>query len=239
MDRSVETGVGVRAPRQDRSRRTLARIVTAARELLATEGPQALTVQAVVERARASVGSFYARFTNKEDLLRHLEELVWTEARERWDAAVGPADWEGLPIERRVEALVRLLQEAGARGAPERAALATREGALERERAFRRHVRDTAQTLLLARRADVRHPDPELAVDLGLRAVTGALRDLEEARRAAAHPEPDPGPPGASDPSGPERIARELARLLAAYLTSARDEDAARGRDVDFFEVWG
>ena len=55
-------------PQQSRSQRTLERIVAASLELLATQGPSGLTVQAVVDKADSSVGSFYARFKGKDDL---------------------------------------------------------------------------------------------------------------------------------------------------------------------------
>jgi AcrR family transcriptional regulator len=74
----------VREPLQDRSRRTLRRIVDAGLHLLATEGPDALTVTGIVRRARTSVGSFYARFPGKDDLLRYLGERALEEASEGW-----------------------------------------------------------------------------------------------------------------------------------------------------------
>ena len=48
-------------PKQSRSRRTLERIVQAALKILEEQGHKALTVQAVVDRADSSVGSFYAQ----------------------------------------------------------------------------------------------------------------------------------------------------------------------------------
>jgi AcrR family transcriptional regulator len=51
----------VKTPLQDRSRKTLERILAAGWALLEEGGPDALTVQAITQRARTSVGSFYAR----------------------------------------------------------------------------------------------------------------------------------------------------------------------------------
>ena len=70
-------------PKQSRSRKTLERIVNAALEILAAEGPAALTVQAVASRANSSVGSFYARFRGKDDLLNYLGTRVWEDVRAR------------------------------------------------------------------------------------------------------------------------------------------------------------
>ena len=68
----------VRPPVQARSRRTLARILDASLTLLGERGRDGLTVQDIVSRAGTSVGSFYARFSGKEDLLR------------TWKRAFGP-----------------------------------------------------------------------------------------------------------------------------------------------------
>ena len=64
-------------PKQTRSRRTLERIVQASLDILEREGPDGLTVQAIVERAGSSVGSFYARFGGKDDLLEYVGDRVW------------------------------------------------------------------------------------------------------------------------------------------------------------------
>ena len=74
----------VRAPQQERSRRTLKRILDAGLYLLEHEGPDALTITGITKRARTSVGSFYARFQGKDDLLRYLGERSLAEALEVW-----------------------------------------------------------------------------------------------------------------------------------------------------------
>ena len=62
------------APRQERSRATLERICRAATELLEERNWPEVTVAEIVARARSSVGSFYARFADKEALLDLLDE---------------------------------------------------------------------------------------------------------------------------------------------------------------------
>jgi len=74
----------IRGPRQDRSRRTLRRILDASIHILEHEGPDALIVTTITKRARASVGSFYARFRGKEDLLRYVGEDALTRAVTEW-----------------------------------------------------------------------------------------------------------------------------------------------------------
>lgn len=233
----------VKAPRQDRSRRTLARIVAAARELLAEEGADGVVVQGVVERAHATVGSFYARFSGKEDLLRHLEERVWADVKARWNASLADSAWPRAGLEGCLERVVDLLRVSLHVGEAERRGLAARAGGAERERDFDAHVRRTLRERVLDHEDEIRHPDAVLAADVGLRAVTGVLR--------SAIPGPGPGP-------DPEPLTRELVRLYLAYLASvdaaegaprdgdgeagdgeADDAQAGTAQAVDFFDVWG
>lgn len=59
----------IRAPLQERSRRTLDRILNATEALLQKAPFEALSIRDIVRRARTSTGSFYARFPAKEALL--------------------------------------------------------------------------------------------------------------------------------------------------------------------------
>lgn len=220
----------LRGPRQERSRRTLSRIVEASLELLAERGVEGTTVQDVVDRAGSSVGSFYARFAGKEDLFRYLEEQLWADARGRWDAALEARAWEALPLERVVGGVVRLLYDVHGARAREREVLDERpRPAREHARDFGDHVRHTVGSLLLSHRSRMTHPTPELAVDLGLSAVVGALRERDSRPKEAGHV----ATTGA--------LVRELSRLYLAYL-GVELSGEGKGQEaevVDFFDVWG
>lgn len=211
-------------PKQTRSRRTLERIVRASLEILDEEGPDGLTVQAIVERADSSVGSFYARFAGKEVLLEYLGERIWREAAARWDEALGSQEWSDLTLLEMIEGTVRLLGEAGRSRASYLKALQRTPGAREDAYlAFHTHVIRGVERLLLERAADMTHPSPERAVPLGLRA---ALALLDAA-----------SPPDRDLPSLEERMD-EAVRLLSAYLTGDLGSGGT-GEDVDFFDIWG
>ena len=87
--RTVDLSGLVREPQQERSRKTLARLVDATHRLLEEEGPAALTVTGVAQSAGTSVGSFYARFDGKEELVRYVAESALADALDAWSAAVG------------------------------------------------------------------------------------------------------------------------------------------------------
>jgi AcrR family transcriptional regulator len=63
-----------RKPQQDRSTLSMARMLDAAEALFAEGGDNALTVEAVVTRAKTSVGSFYGRFDDRDGLLQAMHE---------------------------------------------------------------------------------------------------------------------------------------------------------------------
>lgn len=215
-----------RPPRQSRSQRTLERIVRASLQILDEEGAGALTVQAIVERAGSSVGSFYARFDGKDELLEYLGERVWREAAERWDQALSSRDWSALDTAALVDGAVRLLGEAGRSRASYLRALERAPGARDDAyTSFQAHVATGLASLLLERRGEPVHPDPEVAVALGL---TAALALLEE---------PAAGSPGAGVP--PERRVEEASRLLRTYLLAGEGGGAAPPGEVDFFDIWG
>jgi hypothetical protein len=72
----------------------------------------------------------------------------------------------------------------------------------------------------------MKHPDPQLAVRLGLGAVLGVMDQGLDAH-------PGPG----MEPVERDRLVGECTDLLLAYLAGAAAE---RGTEpVEFFDVWG
>jgi len=212
----------INPPKQSRSQRTLERIVAASLELLATEGPDGLTVHKVVAKADSSVGSFYARFKGKEDLLDYLGERVWTEALERWNEAIESKDWTEFTLPEIVEGAVGLLIDA------QRSRSAYLK-ALDRAGNAQGHAYDHFQNellaglagLLLARSADIVHEDPQRAVRLALRAALGVI----DAEFHAIH-----------DRLPRDVLLEECRVLVTGYLTG---DGHGGGGGVEFFDVWG
>lgn len=227
-------------PRQGRSQKTLDRIAAAALELMEEVGVEGTTVAAIVERASASVGSFYARFPGKEDLVRYLQARVWNEARESWDEALASETWEGLPMARVVESVVGLLLRSLQADYHRRRVLGlgrshdpvTARLVLD----FHDHLQSTVTPLLLARRGEISHPDPERAAGFGYRAVVGALREFVEmdGARAAVDDGSESGTPITGD------LALELSRFWMGYLDPGWGRvGAGEDGEVDFFDPWG
>jgi len=200
-------------PAQRRSRRTLERLLDAAEALLADRTFDELTVTDVVRLAGSSVGSFYARFPDKESLLgavyeRHQQRMIALVEDE-----LSPDRWAGLSLATLVEQLVGRLVEfhRSHRGLlralvlfgyahPDWRYADTR----ERTRLPVTQIAD----LMAARRAEVGHPDARAAALFGTLSVLATLREIilfAESTSSAL---------SLSD----HQLTTELSRQLCAYL---------------------
>lgn len=207
-----------RPPKQHRSRRTLQRITRAALELIAQNGVEGTTVGAIVRRAGSSVGSFYARFEGKADLLVYLDEHIWETVERRWSEAIAEGLSE-LPIDQLVRGLARLyadmdLVHRGARDAIGRALRGPGAGPSEAAVRIRALVREDSARLLLEKREAMVHSDPELAVET----VCGTL---ESSARLF-------------DPV----FLEDLCAALVAHLVGGRPSSPSDGASVEFFDIW-
>lgn len=167
----------VQPPLQERSRRTLQKLLSAGLDLLESEGPEALTVGAITRRARVSVGSFYARFQGKDDLLRFLGESALEESLESWDGRSDPSDTTpdepaaAEAIEFAVDSLLTLFLEGSGR------TLALLDGVQDPPPSRRRRL----EVRVAGGVAELTGLDPVRA-GLRVRALVGLLHDA--ARRA-------------------------------------------------------
>ena len=153
-------------------------MLAAGAELLVERGYEAFTIAAVGQRANASTGLIYTRFKNKAALfeavlLREQERMV-TEEAARF-AAIEAAD---LCIEELIEQLVRELAGITHREAKLTQVFMERTtvepALLEHVKRMRTTPRDFAR-MLLDRRDELCHPDPERAADMAFWLANSAL----------------------------------------------------------------
>jgi AcrR family transcriptional regulator len=202
----------VRPPRQARSQETLDRILDAAEALVAEKGFADATVAEVARRAGSSVGAFYARFRDKDGLLYALYERYLEQAIATTDAALDPRRWQGASIPEIVRAVIPFLVSV----------YRERQGLIRafvlrnhvdpefraRQERLSHYVSERLSRLLLARAAEIGHPDAPRAAAFGLTMTVSVIEGVilfGELRSNAL---------ALSD----DELAAELTRAFLAYL---------------------
>jgi AcrR family transcriptional regulator len=168
-DRQRSVLSSVAAPKQARSEETLYRILDAAEALICEKGLADASIPEIVRRAGSSVGGFYARFRDKNELLRALEERFFNELSlmvddlsdpERWTEASLPDIASSLVAElvgtfRERQALIAVFTFRASHD-PEFIADSLR---------FRQSVSRRIVALIMTRADEIAHPEPALAID--------------------------------------------------------------------------
>ncbi len=203
----------VRPPQQARSRETLDRILDAAESLVAEKGVDDTPISEIVRRAGSSVGAFYTRFADKHALVHSLYDRFYEQAIATADDALDPERWEGASVRELLSSVLHFLVDIyrSQRGLMRAFALRTHTHPdfQARQERVSHHVNERLSALLLARRDEIRHPDPAAASAFGLMIVFSALESailFGEMRSSLA----------LSD----EALATELTRTFLAYLGS-------------------
>ena len=155
---------------QARSQKTRDRLLDAAEALLRDGGPEKATVPAIARRAKVAVGSVYRRFPDKDAVLRSIYERFFDRSIAANREALSADKWTDVPL----DLMLRRLVDGMVRGyrfhAPLLAAL-LRYVDSHPDAAFRTHAEAMRadvfaglSQLLLSRRAEIAHPDPDRAV---------------------------------------------------------------------------
>jgi len=204
--------VSVSRPKQARSQQTLEKILEAAESLIQEKGLADASIPEIVRRAGSSVGGFYARFKDKNELLRALEERFFLDVFERIDELADTTRWVGAKLSVIVATCAAELVTIGRTRENLIAAFLHRavhdEEFKAEALAFRRKVTARASALFLTRRSEMSHPDPEVAVDFGVQLALSYMLQLVlvgEVRIAGR---------GLSD----AELAREIARSFLGYV---------------------
>lgn len=202
------------APKQARSRQTAERITAAALALLERKSFAELSVAEIARRAGVSVGGFYARFPSKGALLQYFDATIVEGILARAGRELDSKRMAGASARTVVRTYIGLAVTAFRthKGVLQQVALRTRTSSDEH---FKRRIREANaflhgrfRALLKERRSEISHPDPDLAVDLGLTFVSAAMR--EYVLFAEFRPDFRPVKDG--------RLVRELTDAFCAYL---------------------
>ncbi|MGH9418751.1 MAG: TetR/AcrR family transcriptional regulator [Thermoanaerobaculia bacterium] len=200
-----------RKPQQARSAESYQKMLDAAEDVLSDKSFDDATINEIVMRAGLTIGAFYARFHDKDSLLRELEARMNAEFVMLVDESLSPERWAGLTLEETMNlhhlALVKVYQ---------------RRRPIARALVLRSHTDPSLKSRLdklnqanlprvarhILQRTRIQHPHPERAVRFALLSVRSICREVVLFRE---------GWPGSKRPSAKE-IADDLTRLFLGYL---------------------
>lgn len=202
------------APEQERSARSLSRLLNAAERLMRERDFDDISIAAIVKEAGTSVGNFYGRFASKEALLDALHERYQSDRAQLWHEFF-KLNKAGDALEIRVRNLVRaVIKNYRERSGVFRTLVARQwrrpERIDRRARESLGELYEAAAVFLLECRREIRHQNPERAVEVGIAAILAACR--ENVIRPKSMP--------ASLKLGDQDLVDELSQMFLAYLTA-------------------
>ena len=211
-----------RPPLQSRSEKTLERILAATKKLLRERPMAEITVADITAKARCSTGSFYQRFSSKEELLSALYSQYDQELRGRIRAMLSKVPKAGLGLGQTIASLISLMvdQYAEERWLYREFVLYSRmyPEAITPELLERRRETHRLPLALVSQfRDQIRHADPDKAILFGIFVVSAAAREqiLFEAPHAVVSKVSLRG------------LKAQLTHMFAAYLTTGGNTNDA------------
>jgi AcrR family transcriptional regulator len=207
----------IRPARQARSRASLQRLLSAAQELLNSEGLDAATIPRIASKARLSPANIYRRFPDKDALLQEVFLRFVEEVDDEAQEFLDPVRWRDQSLSAIARAVIAdqikgLRKHAGLLRALLQYARRNKDAPfLRRIQAMQLQTYERMMRLYLSRREEIHHPDPPYAARFGSLLVSFGLRDFVLALGA----KPDTAASlGYSD----QRLEQEMARVFLRYL---------------------
>src|SRR6218665_1647556 len=96
----------IRAPKQDRSQRTMDRIIDATLKLLDERDYDSITIADIARTAKTGTSSIYARFKDKRAILLASHQAVRARAVVRFEALCDPDRWVPHPLQTAIESII-------------------------------------------------------------------------------------------------------------------------------------
>lgn len=91
---------------QDRAKGTVDYIIEAATQILTEHGLKGFSTNKIVERAGVSIGTLYQYFPNKESIIQHLIEKIFTNMADDMVAVISKLDLKELSLEDAVDRIL-------------------------------------------------------------------------------------------------------------------------------------
>lgn len=156
-----------RESRQSRGEKTQAALLDAAESLIVERGVEGTSIADVAKRAGSSVGSVYHHFKDKQALFYALYHRMTAVYEDLSQQAGDPALWQDATVRDLLAGYMDFTLHLRERAGTSKAAVAlvmAEEPELKAHMAdLKRRGREALLTLILARRAEISHPDPDFA----------------------------------------------------------------------------
>jgi AcrR family transcriptional regulator len=171
-------------PQQARSRESLRKLQKAAAEVLGQHGVEGATIPRIAAHAGLTPGAVYRRFSDKDALLESVILGILERQDERLRAGLTPEMVAQIPLPVFAGQLIHsLVVSYRANAALLRAMRQFARGRANTDfwkKASRIELRTHQYLvdLLLASAKDIRHPEPKMAVSLGMMMVSSTLQEL-------------------------------------------------------------
>jgi AcrR family transcriptional regulator len=168
-----------RKPKQTRSQQSFDRMLDAATKILEEDGLAALTLSEVSRRSKVSIGSIYCRVDGKEDLMRAVQARALAQMDREFALLLTRVRRRALPLRELVPTMVRELGNFLRRHSRLLSAFmqqASTDPVIQATGA--RSWQQTAldfKLIILERRDEFGHPDPEHAAEMCFLIVYGCL----------------------------------------------------------------
>ncbi len=173
-----------RESQQTRGEKTQAALLDAAEELIVEKGMDGTSIADVAKRAGSSVGSVYHHFKDKKALFYALFHRMTQAMEDQSRQAADPARWEGATVYDLLEGYLdfRLQQrrEAGVSKAATALVMADDPELKFHMAEIKREGSEALLGLILARRAEISHPDPEFAAAFVIDQINAMLYALSD-----------------------------------------------------------
>lgn len=203
----------ISSPTQVRSKKALERFLNVAAELLADNRFEDTGIAQISQLAESSVGTFYRLLADKDVLLFAVHERFVAQGRTAIDVLLKELGQREQPLAEQIElfitGIVKLFE--GHEGLLR--ALVRRSSAdvqfRQRFHQLNAYISQTLCRIVLAKRSELRHPNPEQAADLSAHMLLASMNYFTMVGTLGITPR--------------EVVPGELSRLICSYLEVAKD----------------
>jgi AcrR family transcriptional regulator len=171
-------------PQQERSRESLRKLLKAATEVLGQHGVEGTTIPRIAQHAGLTPGAVYRRFRDKDELIETAILGILERQDERVKAGMTPEMAARIPLDVFAEQIIGgMVVSYRANAALLRALRQFVQGQANTafvKKIAKLEVRTYERLMdrIVAGRTDIRHPNPRIAVALGLMMVISTLYEL-------------------------------------------------------------